>query len=127
MAEPRAWILLVDDEPPLLKLMQLFLERMGYQVTSCLDATSALEKLEAQPEGFHLVVADLSLPDMPGDKMALRMIDSNPELKVLLCSGYPFEVSALPPERRASFGVLQKPFLPNMLTKAVEDLLKRKA
>jgi DNA-binding NtrC family response regulator len=118
-------ILVVDDEPPLRKLMQAFLERMGYLVETRGDARTALELLRAEPDRFALVVADLSLPDKPGDEMSLEMLSMVPTLKILLCSGYPVEVAGLPAPQRANFGTLQKPFLPSMLTEAVEELLRR--
>jgi DNA-binding NtrC family response regulator len=73
-----------------------------------------------------LLVADLTLPDLPGQDMALRMLEENPELRILLCSGYPFAVDSLPAPVQKRFASLQKPFLPNMLAKAIEDLLQRK-
>jgi DNA-binding NtrC family response regulator len=121
--EKNITILVVDDEPPLRKLMQAFLERLGYSVDTCGTATEALKTFRASPERYALVVADLSLPDMAGQDMALLMRKERPAIKVLLCSGYPFELATLPAEHRSSFGSLQKPFLPNMLTAAVEELL----
>lgn len=124
MADPLS-ILIVDDEPPLLRLMQAYLQRLGYEVTACPNATDGLSQMEANPGKYALVVADLSLPDMAGDAMAIRMAENNPALKVLLCSGYPFEVESLPASVRGRFSSLQKPFLPNMLAKEVEALLNR--
>jgi DNA-binding NtrC family response regulator len=117
---------LVDDEAPLLKLMQTFLARIGYQVESNTSPAAALTSFEAEPESFKLVVADLTMPEMSGEEMALRMVSLNPNLRVLLCSGYPFDVRSLPEKVRSQFGVLQKPFVPKMLTGAVEELLSRK-
>jgi DNA-binding NtrC family response regulator len=118
-------ILVVDDEAALRRLLHIFLERNGYAVESCGTATEGLELFGKEPERFAVVVADLSLPDMQGNDMALRMKEQSPKLKVLLCSGYPFELATLPPSVQESFSVLQKPFLPNMLTAAVDQLLKR--
>lgn len=119
-------ILLVDDEAPLLKLMQTFLARIGYQVDSNTSPAAALKAFEAEPESFKLVVADLTMPEMSGEEMALRMVNLNPNIRVLLCSGYPFDVRAIPEKVRSQFAVLQKPFVPKMLTGAVEELLNRK-
>ncbi len=118
-------LLLVDDEAPLLKLMETFLSKVGYQVDSNTSASAALSRFEAQPEKFELVVADLTMPEMSGEQMALRMVSLNPKVRVLLCSGYPFDVRSLPEDVRIQFDVLQKPFLPRMLIGAVEELLNR--
>jgi DNA-binding NtrC family response regulator len=121
-----ATILLVDDEAALLKLMETFLGRIGYQVVSHTSASAALVRFEADSEVFGLVVADLTMPEMSGEQMALRMISLNPKIRVLLCSGYPFDLRSLPENVRNQFSVLQKPFIPKMLTSAVEELLKRR-
>ena len=124
MAEPVS-ILIVDDEPPLLRLMQSFLERMGYRVEGFANATDAWKRFEADPTHFRVVVTDLTLPDIPGNELAIRVLRANPEVGVLLCSGYPFEAASLPEDIRSRFATLQKPFLPNMLTQNVEALLRR--
>ena len=120
-----AKLLLVDDEAALLKLMETFLGRMGYQVAAHTSACAALARFEAAPEDFRLVVADITMPEMSGEQMALRMVSLNPKIRVLLCSGYPFDVRSLPENLRGQFSVLQKPFVPKMLTGAVEELLNR--
>lgn len=120
-----AKLLLVDDEAALLKLMETFLGRMGYQVASNTSASAALARFEAAPDDFRLVVTDLTMPEMSGEQMALRMVGLNPKIRVLLCSGYPFDVRSLPEQVRGQFSVLQKPFVPRMLTGAVEELLNR--
>jgi DNA-binding NtrC family response regulator len=121
-----ARLLLVDDETALLKLMETFLGRIGYQVVSHTSAAAALGRFEADPENFGLVVADLTMPEMSGEQMALKMVELNPSIRVLLCSGYPFDLRSLPEAVRGQFSVLQKPFVPKMLTSAVDELLKRR-
>jgi DNA-binding NtrC family response regulator len=121
-----ARLLLVDDEAALVKLMETFLGRIGYYVVSHTSASAALVRFEADPQNFGLVVADLTMPEMSGEQMALRMVALNPNIRVLLCSGYPFDLRSLPEHVRDRFSVLQKPFVPKMLTSAVDELLKRR-
>lgn len=116
-------ILVVDDEAPLLNLMRVFLGRLGYQVETCPSALEALTHFQANPGQFQLVIADLTMPEMAGDKMALQMADMDPNVRVLLCSGYPYDVQSLAPGVRTRFGMLQKPFVPKMLESAVKELL----
>jgi DNA-binding NtrC family response regulator len=124
--QKKATILLVDDEAQLTKLMQTYLTKLGYTVESALRASDALSTFESNPTRFELLVADLTLPDLPGHEMAMTMMQQNPALRVLLCSGYPFTVDSLPAPLQKQFASLQKPFLPNMLAKAIEELLRRK-
>jgi DNA-binding NtrC family response regulator len=123
---PAGRILLVDDETALLGLMETYLGRMGYSLQACVSATEALKLFEAQSRAFDLAIVDLTMPEMPGETLALRFLDINPSIRILLCSGYPYDVNGLPASIRRHFAVLQKPFVPKMLDKAVGDLLRRK-
>jgi DNA-binding NtrC family response regulator len=125
MAEPAVRILLVDDEPALLRLMQTYLNRLGYVVEACLDGKSALAAFQREPDQFDLLVTDLMLDDMSGQDMAIQMAGSNEKLRVLLCSGYPVQLNTLPETLRDRFATLQKPFLPNMLVTTIEKLLRK--
>jgi two-component system cell cycle sensor histidine kinase/response regulator CckA len=111
-------ILLVDDEAPLLDLLKKYLERLGYEVDSCLTPADALARFEADPASYALVLTDLSLPGMKGDAMIAQMRVRSPKLRAIIASGYPYEPSG----KRTSF--LQKPFLPKMLADQILELLK---
>lgn len=118
-------ILLVDDEPALLNLMEMFLTKLGYSVVKQPNATGALAAVTPDPDAFNVVVVDLTLPDMHGKDLALKIAELGAKPKILLCSGYPFELDTLPKDIRPRFGFLQKPFLPKMLAASVEELVKR--
>lgn len=123
--EPVAHILVVDDEVALLGLVQMYLGRLGYSVEKAENAAAALAVVNGDAGRFKVAVVDLTLPDRPGKDLAIELARMNEELKVLVCSGYPFETEALPADVKSRFGFLQKPFLPKMLAAAVEELLKR--
>jgi DNA-binding NtrC family response regulator len=123
MANEKARILLVDDEPALARLMQTVLNRSGYAVDVCGDATAAFAAYEGATDPYQVVVADVTLPGLSGQDMAVQMLQRNPTLRVLLCSGYPVAVESLPENVQNRVAYLQKPFLPNMLAKALEELL----
>lgn len=122
---PAAKILLVDDEPALVRLMETYLVRLGYNVESCMDATTGAKLFAERGGEYELLVADITLPDISGEQMAQRMAEQNPKLRVLLCSGYPFELGAIPEPIRDRFATLQKPFLPKALASTVQQLLKK--
>ncbi len=114
-------LLLVEDEESLARLLSGYLERLGYQVDSCSTAAGALDAFAR--EAYELVIADLTLPDMPGDEMLDRMGLVNPRPRFLVMTGYPAAGRALPD----GVGFLQKPFLPHRLAEVVAEMLRREA
>ena len=121
-----ASILLIDDEPQLLRLMQVYLTKLGHTVNGCATAAAARAAFAANGSSYELIVADLTLPDGDGAELAVELANQNPAVAVLLCSGYPYELSALPESVRSRADMLLKPFLPNMLAKSVEQLIKKR-
>jgi DNA-binding NtrC family response regulator len=123
MADPSVQILVVDDEQALLRLITGYLTRLGYSVAGVATAGEAMESFAKDPFRFTLAVVDLSLPDRQGDDLAIEMMRINPQLRTILCSGYVTTDQVFPPEMRPRVGILQKPFLPNMLLSEIQRLL----
>ena len=117
-------ILLVEDEPPLLQLIERYLQRLGFEVETYLKSFEALRRFEAAPDRYGMVIADLGMPEMPGHTMLTRMLEIRPDLRVLICSGSPFFIENLPHSLQQQVAFLQKPFVPKMLAEAVEKLLR---
>ncbi len=117
-------ILLVEDEPPLLQLIEKYLERLGFEVETHLRSFDALRNFEAAPHGYDMVIADLGMPDLPGDTLLTRMLEIRPDLRILVCSGSPFFIENLPGSLQRQVAFLQKPFVPKMLAEAVRNLLQ---
>jgi DNA-binding NtrC family response regulator len=90
------------------------------------SSVEALVEFEASPGRYDLVIADLGMPEISGDKMLTRMLEIQPDLLILICSGSPFYVSSLPKALEQQVGFLQKPFLPKMLAEEIEKLMARK-
>jgi DNA-binding NtrC family response regulator len=118
-------ILLVEDEPPLLQLIEKYLRRMGFDVETHLVPFEALRNFEAAPERYGMVIADLGLPGMSGDKLLTRMLEIRPDLRILVCSGSPFFIANLPQSLQQQVAFLQKPFAPKMLAEAVQSLIEQ--
>jgi DNA-binding NtrC family response regulator len=117
-------VLLVEDEPSLLQLIEKYLRRLGFEVETHLKALAALQKFEAAPHRYNLVIADLGMPDLSGDTMLTRMLEIRPDLRILVCSGSPFYIDNLPKSLQRQVAFLQKPFVPKMLAEAVQKLLQ---
>lgn len=117
-------ILLVEDEPALLQLIQRYLQRLGFQIEAHTSSLEALQSFQAAPDRYSLIVADLGLPDMAGETLLSRMLKLRPGLCIVICSGSPFFIESLPVEFRSQVTFLQKPFMPKMLGDAVQTVLK---
>jgi DNA-binding NtrC family response regulator len=115
-------ILVVDDEVSLLVVMEQYLRRLGHNVVACRSGQAAWEVFERDPASFRMVLADMTLPEMAGSELLSRMLNVNPGICILICSGYPFDSTVLPASHQHKIGFLQKPFTPRMLAEAIETL-----
>ncbi|MBF0573406.1 MAG: PAS domain S-box protein [Desulfamplus sp.] len=118
-------ILLVDDEPVLIKLQKNMLERLGYQVISRTSSIEALEAFRANPDKFDVVITDMAMPNMSGDKLSLELIKIRPDIPILLCTGFSTIISE---EKALSMGIkgfLMKPVTVSDLDKKIRDVIKQ--
>ncbi len=118
----RERILLVDDEEAIAKLGEQYLSRLGYEVTTRQSPVEALEMFREDPQRFDLVVTDMTMPDMTGDKLAAEMLAVRPDIPIILCTGYSRRMSA---ERAREIGV--KAFVMKPLTQHELAFTVRKA
>jgi DNA-binding NtrC family response regulator len=116
-------ILIVDDQPALLRMMSVFLTRLGYTVTTASTTEKAWAHVEANPEGTDVAVLDATMAGLSMEELALRMLRANPLLRVLGASGYPVDMAAVEADAPGRVAFLQKPFTPEMLAAAVRSLL----
>lgn len=110
-------ILLVEDEPAVLRVIQRLLESMGYKVTSTQSSTRALELFSE--EDFDLLITDLVMPEMNGDELIMKLRERTPGLRVVMMSGYSSN-SVLPEGEH----FLQKPFTREALAERVNSALE---
>ena len=116
-------LLLTDDEDLVRDLVRSILEARGYKVLEAKDGKESLEIGSRHEETIHLLVTDMSMPNMNGRELAQRLAQIRPGMKTLFMSGY-MEDSGngnkeLPPE--AFF--IQKPFRPDALARKVREVL----
>jgi signal transduction histidine kinase/CheY-like chemotaxis protein len=116
-------ILLIDDEEPIIDLERRILERLGYKITPIGDSQKALEEFSAQPQRFDLVITDMTMPKITGDQLAKRLMDINPLIPVILCTGFN---EAITEEKALAMGIdkfVMKPIVKNDLADAVRTVL----
>jgi PAS domain S-box-containing protein len=81
-------ILFVDDEVSLVKMGQQRLERLGYKVEATISPIEALELFRYKPDQFDLVITDLTMPKMTGDKLVKEILSIRPDIPIILCTGF---------------------------------------
>jgi len=81
-------ILLVDDDRDLAHLTGLMLEECNYHVVVETDSRAALRLFQSDPSAFDLLITDLSMPELSGLDLVREVRMCQPELPVILCSGY---------------------------------------
>jgi CheY-like chemotaxis protein len=116
-------ILVVDDEPDLLELVQESLQAQGYRVLIAGNAREALELLTTHP-GIDLLFSDLVMPGgIDGYELAAQATADRPNLKVLLTSGYTEKVVPLGDHTQHAANLLKKPYRQAELAQRVRLLL----
>jgi len=117
-------ILLVEDEPAILKMVGRMLERLGYTVLSASSPGEAIRLSNEYGSSIHLLMTDVIMPEMNGRDLADRLLSVNPNLKRLYMSGYTADLVA--PRGVLEDGVqfIQKPFSKTDLADKIRRVLK---
>ncbi len=95
-------ILLVDDEPEIVNMMQEMLEHLGYRVTAFTDSLEALAHFEQHPFAFELIISDVTMPKVAGPELARRLQEVRKDAKILICTGFS---ERIPEERIEALGI----------------------
>jgi PAS domain S-box-containing protein len=116
-------ILLIDDEKTLVDLGRQMLKRLGYSVESRTSSIEALELFKTHPEKFDLVITDMTMPNLTGEKLAHELMRIRSDIPVILCTGFSEQISE---ERAKKLGIKEfilKPLLMNKLAVVVRGVL----
>jgi len=124
--EGRGTVLLVDDEEVILEVGKELLEGMGYRVLIAKDGKEAIEVYEKDRDEIDIVVLDMVMPNMGGGQAYDRMKEINPDIKVLLSSGFSIDGEASEILERGCNGFIQKPFTLKELSHEIREILEKK-
>ncbi len=116
-------ILIVDDEQAILIMEKRMLERLGYQVTSRTSSIDALEAFRSNPDKFDLVITDMAMPNMSGDKLSVELIKIRSDIPILICTGFSENISE---EKAVSLGIkgfILKPIVMKDLANKISEVL----
>ncbi len=125
LAKGRGHILFVDDEPSMVDIGELILTQLGYHVTIRTSGIEALEAFKSNPDKFDLVLTDMTMPRMTGEKLAKEILSIRKEIPIIICTGFS---SAMTEEKALEIGVkglLMKPFIFSELAGVIHNVLKK--
>jgi signal transduction histidine kinase/CheY-like chemotaxis protein len=116
-------VLLVDDEEAVLEVGKELLEAMGYRVLSAKNGKEAVETYTKRRKDIDIVVLDMIIPGMSGGEVYDRLRETDPNVKVLLSSGYAIDGEASKIMERGCNGFIQKPFHMKELSDKMNEVI----
>ena len=117
-------IIIVDDDNSIAQMLKMVLEKLGYKVTALTDSLNALALFRETPDDFDLVLTDMTMPDMSGDQLAKEILKINPEIPIIICTGFNENITQ---EKAIAIGVkglLMKPVTSFELTRTIRTVLE---
>lgn len=115
-------ILVIDDEYPVRNVLCVSLEHLGYQVDVAESGREAIEKYEASKR-YDLVLLDMIMPQLSGDQVFVELKKLDPDVRVLVISGFSSEAAVRSILSAGGKGFIQKPFTIEELAKHVRGCL----
>jgi len=116
-------LLLVDDEDLIIDVGEQMLRKLGYEVLLASGGEKAIEVYTDNQDRIDMVILDMIMPDMGGGETYDRLKGINPDVKVLLSSGYSINEKANEILERGCNGFIQKPFDLRELSEKIEAIL----
>jgi len=116
-------ILMVDDEESMVDVGRGRLERLGYQVEARTNPIDALELFRADPDQFDLVITDMTMPHITGDKLIKEILIIRPDIPTILCTGFSERIDEEKAKETGIRGYIEKPFDRGTLSRMVRNVL----
>jgi len=116
-------ILLVDDEDMIIDVGKEMLKTLGYKVLAADSGKEAIEIYQKNVNDIDMVVLDMIMPDMGGGETFDRLKEINPDIKLLLSSGYSINGQAREILERGCNSFVQKPFDMKQLSQKLREVL----
>ncbi|MCG8685210.1 MAG: PAS domain S-box protein [Desulfobacterales bacterium] len=120
-------IMVVDDEEQIRKVYADFLKAYGYRVKLHSNGLSALEAFKKDPSGYDIIISDLTMPGMTGDKLAGEILKINSKFPIILCTGFSNQFNGNDVDKMGIKSYLKKPISGHTIVKEVRMLLDKSA
>ncbi|MBN1658508.1 MAG: PAS domain S-box protein [Anaerolineae bacterium] len=119
-------LLLVEDEPAILKVARAMLEELGYRVLTAATPGEAFALAQSHADEIQLLITDVVMPEMSGRDLAKSLVEMKPEIQVLFTSGYTGDIIAHRGVLDQGVHFLQKPFSIEALASKVREILEQR-
>jgi CheY-like chemotaxis protein len=119
-------ILFIDDEDIIIQVGRDMIKSLGYEVLTAENGKEAVEIYEKNMERIDMAILDIIMPVMDGAETYKKLKEINPDIKVLLSSGYGIDGQATKILDRGCNGFIQKPFNIRTLSKKIRNVLDKK-
>ncbi len=116
-------ILLVDDEESIIHTGREMLQFLGYKVTCCLKSLQALDLFTVDPRRFDLVITDMTMPQMNGDRFARELIAVRRDIPIIICTGYNPQIDETAAARIGAKAFIFKPLTLQQLAFLVREVI----
>ena len=116
-------ILFIDDEESLVKLGQRMLNQLGYSVETKRDPIEALALVRSEPDRFDLIITDMTMPQMTGDKLAKEILSIRPDMPIILCTGFSEKIDDKKAQALGIRKYIEKPLSSSDLSIAIRKVL----
>ncbi len=118
-------IMLVDDDPELMNISQAMLEQLGYEVVSKIKSRDALNEFRQKPDQIDLILTDMTMPEITGEKLAQEVIKIRPDIPVVLCTGYSEKIDAQKAKEIGIKAFVMKPLTLSSLAVTIREVLDK--
>jgi len=116
-------IMIVDDEEIIRKGTQDFLEGCGYQISSFQNGVQAFEAFEKAPYRFDLIITDMTMPQMTGDILSVKILEIRKDIPIILCTGYSENITETVARKIGIRKYIQKPIMNQKLAFSIREVL----
>ena len=116
-------ILFVDDEKSLVKLGYEILKYLGYHVTAVTSSLEALNRFNASPDSFDLVITDQTMPMMTGSDLAKALLLIRPDIPIILCTGYTESLTEAKAREIGIKAFMMKPIVLHEIAEIIRNVL----
>jgi len=116
-------ILVVDDEEHLVFLLKKNMERLGYKVTAMTNSLETLELFKKDPHRYDLIITDLTMPHLTGDRLASKVTAIRPDMPVIIATGYADAIDSDKVKQSGIKAFIPKPYQKEELAKTIRLIL----